>query len=298
MEGVEKAVLGLLSKQDIKNRYLLYKLQHGWLEIVGNINAKHSGPVKLDRRILYVEVNNSVWMQQFTFLKEEFLKKIREFLLNGYVRDIKFVIGSSFKNRIKTRQMEDPSRESDKISLPELSDNEKEKVKETLADIKNDSLRECMFRIELKKAALEKLYSAGKIKKCKKCGAYLKEGGEICTQCARIQEEERDKKLYILLRRYPWLSYSDLQGSIECDRISFNVVKEEMKSVYFEKVRLGIADSDDKWIAVHLKTAKAPEEISEREFNNVVSFLEKGSSRYSDSYKNNSKTDFKRKKRY
>lgn len=296
MEGVEKAVLGLLSKQDVKNRYLLYKLQHGWLEIVGHINAKHSGPINLDRRVLYVEVNSSVWMQQFTFLKADFLQKIREFLLNGYVRDIKFVIGNSFKNKLSTRKKEELSQESDKIPLPELSEQEKEKVRSSLVDIKNDSLRETMFAIELKKAALEKLYKAGKINKCKKCGTYLKEGGEICSQCLRREEEERDKNLYILLRRYPWLSYSDLQGSLECDRISFSVVKEEMKSVYFEKVRLGIADSEDKWIAVHLKTAKAPEEISEREFNNVVAFLQKGSSRYADSYKNNKKRDFKRKR--
>ena len=61
MENVEKIVLKMVGSKTNQNQYNLFKMKVCWADIIGNNNAKHCSPVKLERRILTLEVDSSVW---------------------------------------------------------------------------------------------------------------------------------------------------------------------------------------------------------------------------------------------
>lgn len=48
-----------------------------WSELVGQAIAEHARPKKWRGRILIVEVENSVWMQELAFMSKDILSKIR-----------------------------------------------------------------------------------------------------------------------------------------------------------------------------------------------------------------------------
>ena len=89
MEDVEKTVLKMIGSQANQNQYSLFKMKACWKEIIGNNNAKHCGPVKLERRILTLQVDSSVWANQFLYYKNQFIQQINTFIGTDYVKDIK-----------------------------------------------------------------------------------------------------------------------------------------------------------------------------------------------------------------
>lgn len=63
-----------------------------WRELLGDDVADHSKPLKVERGVLWIEVENSSWLQQIQYMKLELLE-----LLNGALRltafkDIKMVL--------------------------------------------------------------------------------------------------------------------------------------------------------------------------------------------------------------
>lgn len=65
-----------------------------WEDIVGAAIAKNAQPVAYQKRLLFVNVTSSVWIQQLQFLKGDILSRITEVSGEGMVDDIKFRIGS------------------------------------------------------------------------------------------------------------------------------------------------------------------------------------------------------------
>ena len=58
-----------------------------WSEIVGKEIAKHTAPLRVRGSKLFVEVENSSWMNHLHYLKPEILKKMN---VNYEIRDIIF----------------------------------------------------------------------------------------------------------------------------------------------------------------------------------------------------------------
>ena len=103
MEDVEKTVLKMIGSQANQNQYSLFKMKACWKEIIGNNNAKHCGPVKLERRILTLQVDSSVWANQFLYYKNQFIQQINTFIGTDYVKDIKFTQGKNFKKGFRNK---------------------------------------------------------------------------------------------------------------------------------------------------------------------------------------------------
>lgn len=123
MEDVEKTVLKMIGSQTNQNQYSLFKMKACWKEIIGHNNAKHCGPVKLERRILTLQVDSSVWANQFLYYKNQFIQQINTFIGTDYVKDIKFTQGKNFKKVLKIREKTD-IREN-KLPIPPATEEEK-----------------------------------------------------------------------------------------------------------------------------------------------------------------------------
>jgi predicted nucleic acid-binding Zn ribbon protein len=85
-ELISTAVKNLEPDKNIK----VYPIWKNWKEIVGEKTASKSNPLMIRGNILIIEVENSVWMNEIQFQKEEILEKIKKVDLK--VEKIKFLI--------------------------------------------------------------------------------------------------------------------------------------------------------------------------------------------------------------
>jgi hypothetical protein len=275
MEDVEKTVLKMIGSQANQNQYSLFKMKACWKEIIGNNNAKHCGPVKLERRILTLQVDSSVWANQFLYYKNQFIQQINTFIGTDYVKDIKFTQGKNFKKGFRNKGETIDIRET-KIRIPPATEEEKKGLQLKFSHIADDKIRNAIIGVEETKLGLEKLYREGVIKKCPVCGSFLKNNEKICYACEIKMKQELEYKLWNHILKEPWIQWYDLQKAVKCSETDFTMIKNDIKNYYFEKIRTKTADSQEIKLGIQLKAEKPLALISEKEYENILKFLQKG----------------------
>ena len=275
MEDVEKTVLKMIGSQANQNQYSLFKMKACWKEIIGNNNAKHCGPVKLERRILTLQVDSSVWANQFLYYKNQFIQQINTFIGTDYVKDIKFTQGKNFKKGFRNKGETTDIRET-KLRIPPATEEEKKGLQLKFSHIADDKIRNAIIGVEEKKLGLEKLYREGVIKKCPVCGSFLKNNETICYACEIKMKQELEYKLWSHILKEPWIQWYDLQKAVKCSETDFTMIKNDIKNYYFEKIRTKTADSQEIKLGIQLKAEKPVALISEKEYENILKFLQKG----------------------
>lgn len=275
MEDVEKTVLKMIGSQANQNQYSLFKMKACWKEIIGNNNAKHCGPVKLERRILTLQVDSSVWANQFLYYKNQFIQQINTFIGTDYVKDIKFTQGKNFKKGFRNKGETTDIREN-KLRIPPATEEEKKGLQLKFSHIADDKIRNAIIGVEEKKLGLEKLYREGVIKKCPVCGSFLKNNETICYACEIKMKQELEYKLWNHILKEPWIQWYDLQKAVKCSETDFTMIKNDIKNYFFEKIRTKTADSQEIKLGIQLKAEKPLVLISEKEYENILKFLQKG----------------------
>lgn len=275
MEDVEKTVLKMIGSQANQNQYSLFKMKACWKEIIGNNNAKHCGPVKLERRILTLQVDSSVWANQFLYYKNQFIQQINTFIGTDYVKDIKFTQGKNFKKGFRNKGETTDIREN-KLRIPPATEEEKKGLQLKFSHIADDKIRNAIIGVEETKLGLEKLYREGVIKKCPVCGSFLKNNETICYACEIKMKQELEYKLWNHILKEPWIKWYDLQKAVKCSETDFTMIKNDIKNYYFEKIRTKTADSQEIKLGIQLKAEKPLALISEKEYENILKFLQKG----------------------
>lgn len=275
MEDVEKTVLKMIGSQANQNQYSLFKMKACWKEIIGNNNAKHCGPVKLERRILTLQVDSSVWANQFLYYKNQFIQQINTFIGTDYVKDIKFTQGKNFKKGFRNKGEKTDIREN-KLPIPPATEEEKKGLQLKFSHIADDKIRNAIIGVEETKLGLEKLYREGVIKKCPVCGSFLKNNETICYACEIKMKQELEYKLWSHILKEPWIQWYDLQKAVKCSETDFTMIKNDIKNYYFEKIRTKTADSQEIKLGIQLKAEKPLALISEKEYENILKFLQKG----------------------
>ncbi len=275
MEDVEKTVLKMIGSQANQNQYSLFKMKACWKEIIGNNNAKHCGPVKLERRILTLQVDSSVWANQFLYYKNQFIQQINTFIGTDYVKDIKFTQGKNFKKGFRNKGETTDIRET-KLRIPPATEEEKRGLQLKFSHIADDKIRNAIIGVEETKLGLEKLYREGVIKKCPVCGSFLKNNETICYACEIKMKQELEYKLWNHILKEPWIQWYDLQKAVKCSETDFTMIKNDIKNYYFEKIRTKTADSQEIKLGIQLKAEKPLALISEKEYENILKFLQKG----------------------
>ena len=275
MEDVEKTVLKMIGSQANQNQYSLFKMKACWKEIIGNNNAKHCGPVKLERRILTLQVDSSVWANQFLYYKNQFIQQINTFIGTDYVKDIKFTQGKNFKKSFRNKGETTDIRET-KLRIPPATEEEKKGLQLKFSHIADDKIRNAIIGVEETKLGLEKLYREGVIKKCPVCGSFLKNNETICYACEIKMKQELEYKLWNHILKEPWIQWYDLQKAVKCSETDFTMIKNDIKNYFFEKIRTKTADNQEVKLGIQLKAEKPLALISEKEYENILKFLQKG----------------------
>ena len=68
-----------------------------WRELADQDTADHAQPLKIIAGVLWVEVENSGWMQDLQYRKVQLLKNINAFLQKSRIRDVRYVLPEGLK---------------------------------------------------------------------------------------------------------------------------------------------------------------------------------------------------------
>ncbi|MDD4857703.1 MAG: DUF721 domain-containing protein [Candidatus Krumholzibacteria bacterium] len=68
----------VLELMGLNDRFEEAKLMREWAEVVGPVVANKSRPRVLRDGILYIEVENSVWMQELWFHQKQIVERIKK----------------------------------------------------------------------------------------------------------------------------------------------------------------------------------------------------------------------------
>jgi len=110
-----------------------------WEKVVSGNAAACSRPLKIVKDVLWLEVENSTWMQQLLFEKMQILDDINATLKLSRIRDIKFVLpqdGNSSKGE-----------EAGEISFVPPDPEAVRKFEQQVSVIEDDASREALMRL-------------------------------------------------------------------------------------------------------------------------------------------------------
>jgi predicted nucleic acid-binding Zn ribbon protein len=69
-----------------------HKVFSQWKELAGPKVAAHAMPVRMNKRILYVEVDDPLWLAQLKYMKGDILNKIDRQIKPDLFADLKFFL--------------------------------------------------------------------------------------------------------------------------------------------------------------------------------------------------------------
>lgn len=128
---------GVLRDRGWETQIELHLIFPHWAKVVDETTAAHAEPLKIVKGTLWVEVENSAWMQQFQFQKMFLLESINGFLKGAKIHDIRFVLPHS-ENR--------PCAEEEKVRFAAPHPDDVKRFEEQAAFIEDEATREALIR--------------------------------------------------------------------------------------------------------------------------------------------------------
>lgn len=90
-----KSTLGkILRNHNIKDLEEV-KIFSAWNDIAGARMAAHTRPTNISNRILYIEVDDPLWLSQLKYMKQEIVDKINTKIKTGLFKDVRFFLKST-----------------------------------------------------------------------------------------------------------------------------------------------------------------------------------------------------------
>lgn len=126
-----------------------------WKEIVGNSLAMQTKPRFIRNQILFLDVSNSVWMQQLQFLKPTLLKNINNFLGESFIKDIRFRIGKISSSPNKSQKI--PLWQDERLDQKTLK-----RIETVISEIGDEDVRRSLREILIKGSKLERFLKRSK----------------------------------------------------------------------------------------------------------------------------------------
>lgn len=93
-DSVASVLSGIARRHGLEAKLLEHKLLKNWPAIAGEPIASHTRPDQIKFKKLYLVAENSVWLQQLTFMKPELVQKINDAAGSNLVADIVLRVGS------------------------------------------------------------------------------------------------------------------------------------------------------------------------------------------------------------
>ncbi len=88
LQGTLKKILKRHNIRDLEE----VKIFSAWELIVGQKTARHTRPVRTADGILYIEVDDPLWLSQLKYMKPDILDRIEETIHKDIYKDIRFFL--------------------------------------------------------------------------------------------------------------------------------------------------------------------------------------------------------------
>ncbi|MCX5803254.1 MAG: DUF721 domain-containing protein [Proteobacteria bacterium] len=90
--ALKKVVQRVLREYNFTEDIDAYRVFPLWKDIVGEKMADHTKPVRINERVLYVEVDDPLWLTQLKYMKVDILNKIDMRIKKGVLKDVRFYL--------------------------------------------------------------------------------------------------------------------------------------------------------------------------------------------------------------
>lgn len=93
MIGIKVVIQTIVDKLSYMAGYKKAWLEKHWVELVGEETGKHSRPFKIEKDILFVSVDSSVWNQEIFMKRANLINIINQKFAHKIVEDVKCQMG-------------------------------------------------------------------------------------------------------------------------------------------------------------------------------------------------------------
>lgn len=234
-----------------------------WLKIVGEEIAAHAVPVAVQRNVMVVAVNNSVWMHHLSMMKEEMVVKLNDFIGEKQVLDIRFQAGNSQKFQNNEQDEEKIETLANKLKKVRLDAHEVQQAHLLAQPIQETDLQRKILKLVYKHLAFKKLKIINHWHKCAQCDSLCPREVQYCTVCAIEQRENKQRAIRQLLTEAPWLTYAEMNQYAACTPEEFIQAKTMLISLYSQEIHGDKCTHVKVLTLVMLMTGAKPEEVTE-----------------------------------
>ena len=103
---ISRLIPNLLHDKGWEIQLDLHSIFPRWKELVGEEMNEYAQPLKIERGVLWLEVANSSWLQQFQYEKLELLDTLNRSLRLSSLKDIKMVLPKGKTGKTKMSDQE------------------------------------------------------------------------------------------------------------------------------------------------------------------------------------------------
>ncbi|HOP86257.1 MAG TPA: DUF721 domain-containing protein [Syntrophorhabdaceae bacterium] len=89
---IHEVIDRVIKKYRIDGDIDAYKVFSVWNDIVGTKLSGHAKPVKIKEKVLYVSVDDPLWLAQIKYIKQDIIEKLCIAIKDDIFRDIKFFL--------------------------------------------------------------------------------------------------------------------------------------------------------------------------------------------------------------
>lgn len=90
--SLKQVLESVLKEHKLTSDIDAYKIFSLWGEVAGPVVANHCRPARLTNDILYVEVDDPIWLAQLRYMKLDILRKIDGRIKPGTFKDLKLFL--------------------------------------------------------------------------------------------------------------------------------------------------------------------------------------------------------------
>ena len=173
--------------------------------------------MKIKFKKLYANCADSSFKSAFYIKKENFIKKINEYVQRDLVEDIIFSnVPSETKEIVEEETPDEKSKKfADGVKSMRLTDEELDEIKKSCAEIENVELRETLIRAAISREKLEKYRRKIGWHDCANCGTICAPEDVLCEKCRRLKYEKFHNYVIKLLKKQPWLTFAEVKNNVE-----------------------------------------------------------------------------------
>lgn len=135
---VEAIMPGLVRDKGWETQLDLHSIFPNWQDVVEPDAANHATPLKIVKGTLWLEVENSAWLQQFQFRKVMLLKSINAYLKKSNIKNIRFTL---------PRENEGESKPEKKVRFVPPPQEEIQSFEEQVGFIEDKAARDSLIRL-------------------------------------------------------------------------------------------------------------------------------------------------------